>query len=712
MEDTGCQQFALEGGEVHQLADKEHGVLTTEAGVPIFDDRNSLRLVSRGPKLMEDFMLREKLTHFDHERVAERAVHARGIGARGYFENYNCLSDLTCADVFSRSGERVPVFVRFSNLTGSKGSADCVRDVRGFAVKMYTKEGNWDLVGCNMPVYFVQDAMKFPDFVHALKEEPDKGFPQAQTAHDNFWDFVSLMPESTHALLWLMSDRAMPRSLRFMEGFGVHTFRMVNAAGETSFVKFHWKPCLGLQSLTWNECLKINGADPDYLERDLWECIEKGETRPEWELGIQVLDSKFIASCPFDVLDPTKLIPEEDVPIRLVGRLVLDQNVDNAFAESEQVAFSTTHIIPGIDFSNDSLLQGRNFAYLDAQVARLGPNHAQLPVNAPRCPVSHFQRDGAMSFVKPVGRANYEPNSWLEHSGPRESATSGFQTASGGGGSVGGDESLLVEYRMRARNESFADHYSQASQFYESQTPPEKKRIAGAISRELSKVQTTSIGFRILSNLKNVSQALVEDVCTGLGQKVEDVPTVQCVSVVPSRKLESCPSLSVMRSRLRLLPSFAGRTLGVLVSDGVDVTMFHAIKQTMSEIGASVEVVALTSLFTFSDDSTRYADHLLQNAPSAMFDAIVILTPTNGIFANEPVLDNLISQWINDAIVDCKFIGYTDQSEQTLLKYSRLKDSVDEGCVYIENSPPSRHSLKETLAQLKFWDRYSNTATS
>ena len=409
------------GGETHQVAGDGRPSLTTQQGVVVGDDQNTLRIGERGPAALEDFHFREKIFHFDHERIPERVVHARGYGAHGFFENYEPLTDLTAADLFQRAGERTPAFVRFSTVAGSKGSGDLARDVRGFAVKLYTKAGNWDLVGNNIPVFFIQDPIKFPDLIHAAKPEPDRGFPQAQTAHDNFWDFASLMPESTHMLMWAMSDRAIPRSFRFMEGFGVHTFRLVNADGKSTFVKFHWKPKQGLQSVVWNEALKINGADPDFHRRDLWDAIGQGDF-PEWELGLQLFDDDFADQFPFDVLDATKIIPEEDVPIRIVGRLVLDRVVDNFFAETEQVAFCTQNIVPGIDFTNDPLLQGRNFSYLDTQLKRLGgPNFTYLPINAPKCPFATFQQDGHMATQNPVTRANYEPNSWGgEEGGPRE----------------------------------------------------------------------------------------------------------------------------------------------------------------------------------------------------------------------------------------------------------------------------------------------------
>ena len=412
-----------DGGELHQQGGST--ALTTRQGVPVADDQNSLRVGARGPLLLEDAHFREKIFHFDHERIPERVVHARGYGAHGFFENYESQKALTKAEVLQRRGERTPAFVRFSTVAGSQGSADLARDVRGFAVKLYTKQGNWDIVGNNIPVFFIQDPIKFPDLIHAAKAEPDRGFPQAQTAHDNFWDFASLMPESTHMLLWAMSDRAIPRSFRFMQGFGVHTFRFVNEAGDSTFVKFHWKPKLGMQSVLWDEAVKINGADPDFHRRDLWDSITTGDL-PEWELCVQAFDDEFADAFEFDVLDPTKLIPEEVLPAEPIGRLVLDRVVDNFFAETEQVAFCTQNVVPGVDFTNDPLLQGRNFSYLDTQLKRLGgPNFTYLPVNAPKCPMHSFQQDGHMAMANPAGRVNFEPSS---APGPREDPERGFSS--------------------------------------------------------------------------------------------------------------------------------------------------------------------------------------------------------------------------------------------------------------------------------------------
>ena len=527
------------GGELHQTAGRNDSVLTTAQGIPVSDDQNSLKIGPRGPTALEDFHFREKIFHFDHERIPERVVHARGFGAHGYFETYESLSDITRADLFQRKGEKTEVFVRFSTVAGNKGSADLARDVRGFAVKFYTKEGNWDLVGNNIPVFFIQDAIKFPDVVHAAKQEPDRGFPQAQTAHDNFWDFISLTPESLHMVMWTMSDRAIPRSFRFMEGFGVHTFRLVNDQGKSTFVKFHWKPKLGLQSVVWNEALKINGADPDFHRRDLWDAIQMGDD-PEWELGLQLFDESFASRFDFDVLDATKIIPEEVLPVRRVGRLVLDRTVDNFFAETEQVAFCTQNIVPGIDFTNDPLLQGRNFSYLDTQLSRLGsPNFTEIPVNRPRgCPVLNFQQDGHMRMaVAPKGRANYQPNSWGE--GPREAPARGFR-------SYPAEESGP---RLRIRAESFADHYSQARQFYVSQTPVEQGHIAAALTFELSKVETPAIRARVVSHLLNIDEGLATKVAVGL--RLGDLPPAAAAARPTRMDLAPSPALSILLQGFR-----------------------------------------------------------------------------------------------------------------------------------------------------------------
>ncbi|MEI9926492.1 MAG: catalase [Sphingomonas sp.] len=519
MADTDFTTDTGKGGETHQHVPEKgpHGApeahLTTNQGIRVSDNQNSLRSGARGPTLLEDFVLREKIFHFDHERIPERIVHARGTAAHGVFEATDDISDLTKAALFAK-GAQTPVFVRFSTVAGGAGSVDTPRDVRGFAVKFYTSEGNFDLVGNNIPVFFIQDAIKFPDLIHAVKMEAQSGYPQAGSAHDTFWDWASLMPETTHMLMWAMSDRTLPRSLRTIEGFGIHTFELVDAKGKVTFVKFHWKPKLGLQSTVWDEALKLQAADNDYHRRDLFEAIDIGAF-PEWELGIQAFDADFARAQPYDVLDPTKIIPEEVIPVRVIGRMTLNRNVDNFFAETEQVAFCPANIVPGIDFSNDPLLQGRLFSYLDTQKSRLGTsNFHQIPINAPKCPVMNFQRDGMMQMAVPKGRANYEPNSLAAHGeegGPRECPVTGFASKAA---PTGDDE---TGDKLRVRAELFADHYSQARLFWKSQDPHEQAHIASSFVFELSKVGLAQVPGRMLANLRNVDEDLAKRVAAGLG---------------------------------------------------------------------------------------------------------------------------------------------------------------------------------------------------
>jgi catalase len=675
------------GGETHQVASSPDHRLTTAQGVPIADDQNTLRIGVRGPAALEDFHFREKIFHFDHERIPERVVHARGFGAHGYLETYESLADVTRADLFQRAGERTPVFVRFSTVAGSKGSFDLARDVRGFAVKCYTNEGNWDLVGNNIPVFFIQDAIKFPDLIHAAKPEPDRGFPQAQTAHDNFWDFVSLMPESTHMLLWTMSDRAIPRSFRFMEGFGVHTFRFVGAQGGSTFVKFHWKPVGGLQSVMWDEAVKINGADPDFHRRDLWDAITKGDP-PEWELGVQLFDEQFADEFAFDVLDATKIVPEELVPVRPIARLVLDHVVDNFFAETEQVAFCTQNVVPGIDFTNDPLLQGRNFSYLDTQLKRLGsPNFTYLPVNAPRCPFAHFQQDGHMATENPDGRVNYEPNSWGDDDGgPRESPATGYTSFA---------EPVEGEKR-RVRPESFADHYSQARQFYVSQTPVEQRHIAGGFTFELSKVERVDIRERMVANLRNVDDVLAQTIADGLG--LEGLPPRSEPAREPITDLPPSPALSIV---LNGPDSFAGRKIGVLCADGASAPLLRAVRRAAVSEGAIVEVIApIVGRLELSDGRTIGADQRLGGGPSVLYDAVVLLVDEAGAatLAGRPEARDFVAH----AHAHCKFIGYAPGAE-TLFAASGVAD-LDDGCIAIERARDAALFV-EACRALRIWSR-------
>jgi catalase len=670
------------GGETHQIAGRGVDGLTTQQGAPVSDDQNSLKAGARGPTLLEDFHFREKIFHFDQERIPERVVHARGFGAHGFFETYEPLPELTQADIFQRAGEKTPAFVRFSTVAGNKGSADLARDVRGFAVKLYTKEGNWDIVGNNIPVFFIQDAIKFPDLIHSVKEEPDRGFPQAASAHDNFWDFISLMPEAIHMAMWAMSDRAIPRSLRFMEGFGVHTFRLVNAAGKSTFVKFHWKPKLGMQSVVWNEAVKINGADPDFHRRDMWAAIQGGDF-PEWEMGLQLFDDEFADKFEFDVLDATKFIPEELVPIRRVGRLVLDRCVDNFFAETEQVAFCTQNIVPGVDFTNDPLLQGRNFSYLDTQVKRLGgPNFTHLPINAPKCPFHTLQQDGHMAFVNPKGRINYEPNSRGE--GPRETPK-GFHSF----------PEEITAPKQRVRGEKFADHYSQARQFYVSQTPTEQTHIKDAFVFELSKVETPAIRARMVSHLMNVDATLAKKVADGLG--LEAMPK----AAEPARKviadLPSSPALSIIRNGPK---SFKGRKLGVLVTDGVDAKLLAALETAATDEGALVELIApKVGGFADSDGKKRPAQQKVNGGPSVLYDAVAILASADG--AKLLSQEATVKDFLNDAFAHAKFIAYAETAMPLLDKAGIVPDA---GVILVKTAQDAAAFIAQ-CRELRLWRR-------
>ena len=681
------------GGETHQIAEGDIPMLTTQQGIPISDDQNSLKIGSRGPTVLEDFHLREKIFHFDHERIPERVVHARGFGAHGYFENYESLAELTSADLFQRAGEKTPAFVRFSTVAGNKGSADLARDVRGFAVKLYTKQGNWDIVGNNIPVFFIQDAIKFPDLIHSAKQEPDRGFPQAQTAHDNFWDFISLMPESMHMVMWIMSDRTIPRSFRFMEGFGVHTFRLVAANGNSTFVKFHWKPKMGLQSVLWNEAVKINGADPDFHRRDMWAAIEAGDY-PEWELGIQILDDDFISKFEFDILDATKLVPEEQVPIKKIGRLVLDRAVDNFFAETEQVAFCTSNVVPGVDFSNDPLLQGRNFSYLDTQVKRLGgPNFTHIPINAPKCPFHNFQQDGHMAMTNPKSRVNYEPNSWGGvEGGPRESKEKGYT-------SYPVQESGL---KVRERSETFSDHYSQARQFYISQTKAEQHHIADALIFELSKVERADIRTRLVSHLPHIDAVLADRVTKGLGlhEKVKSIAAAKETRM----DLPASPKLSIALNGPK---TFAGRKVGVFLTDGTDINVFKALKTAVEEEGAMVEVIApAVGGVTASDGTMIEAKQKAGGGPSVLYDAVAILPSQAGV---KTLLKNAsVKDFVSDAFAHLKVIGYSEAA-MPLFEKAGIAADMDEGFVSLDAK-----NAEEYLAQcrkLRVWSREEMVTT-
>jgi catalase len=674
-----------EGGELHQFAEDGAPVMTTAQGGPVADDQNSLRVGARGPLVVDDFHFREKMFHFDHERIPERVVHARGYAAHGFFETYESLASYTRADLFQRPGERTPAFVRFSTVAGSQGSADLARDVRGFAVKMYTKEGNWDLVGNNIPVFFIQDAIKFPDLIHAAKPDPDRSFPQAQTAHDTFWDFISLTPESMNMVMWIMSDRTIPRSFRFMEGFGVHTFRLVNAKDESTFVKFHWKPKLGVQSVAWNEAVKINGADPDFHRRDLWQSIQSGNF-PEWELQVQLFDQAFADSFDFDVLDPTKIIPEEILPPQPIGRLVLDRMPDNFFAETEQVAFMTQNVPPGIDFSNDPLLQGRNFSYLDTQLKRLGgPNFTHLPINAPKCPFAHFQQDGHMAMRNPVGQVNYQPNSFGE--GPRESPVKGYRHF----------PAEEQGPKARLRPESFADHYSQARQFFISQTEPEQRHIAAALIFELSKVEMPVIRERMVSHLLNIDEALAKKVADALG--LASMPKAADAAVPTRQDLEPSPALSIAA---RAPQRFEGRKLGILVTDGADIQIFKALLDSVKKEKASFEVIAPKIGGAVMSDGSRVEAHqMIDGGPSVLYDAVALVVSAAGVA--DLCKEASAKDFVADAFTHCKYIAYVAEA-MPLLEKVGIAGDLDEGTVAIKDKATAA-SFLDQAANLRFWPR-------
>ena len=586
-------------------------MLTTNQGVAVADNQNSLKVGLRGPTAMEDFILREKLTHFDHERIPERVVHARGSAAHGYFEAYKDFSELTRANPFSQAGKRTPVFVRFSTVAGERGSADTVRDVRGFAVKFYTEEGNWDLVGNNIPVFFIQDAMKFPELVHAVKPEPHHQMPQASSAHDTFWDFVSLMPESAHMLVWQMSDRAIPRSYRTMQGFGVHTFRLVNAKGESRFCKFHWTPLQGTHSLVWDEAVKIAGADADFHRRDLWEAIEAGAF-PEYELAVQVFTEEQAEGFAFDVLDPTKIVPEELVPLLPLGKMTLNRNPDNFFAETEQVAFCTAHIVPGIDFTNDPLLQGRIHSYIDTQLTRLGgPNFHEIAINAPVTQVHNNQRDGMHRQAVNRGRVNYEPNSLAGGCPFQAGMSKGFTSF----------PERVSEDKVRGKPELFADHYSQATLFFNSQTPVEQAHIAAAFRFELTRVQVPAVRERVLALLANVDHTLAETVAAGLGMEVP--APLPLATDLATPQYEPSPALSLL-SR----PGETGiktRRVAILVAHGVDATMVRTIYASLLADGAVPRVVASTlGKVKALDGAMLDVEITLEAGPSVLYDAVVV----------------------------------------------------------------------------------------
>ncbi|QQX59031.1 catalase HPII [Pseudomonas chlororaphis] len=668
-------------------SDATEQALRTNQGVKVADNQNTLKAGARGPSLLEDFIMREKITHFDHERIPERIVHARGVGAHGYFQTYEDHSALTKAGFLRDPGKKTPVFVRFSTVQGPRGSGDTVRDVRGFAVKFFTDEGNFDLVGNNMPVFFIQDAIKFPDFVHAVKPEPHNEIPTGGSAHDTFWDFVSLQPESAHMVIWAMSDRAIPKSLRSMQGFGVHTFRFINAEGTSSFVKFHWRPTVGTCSLVWDEAQKLAGKDTDFHRRDLWESIESGDY-PEWELGVQVIVEENEHKFDFDILDPTKLIPEELVPITPLGKMVLNRNPDNFFAETEQVAFCPGHIVPGIDLSNDPLLQGRLFSYTDTQISRLGgPNFHELPINRPLAPFHNGQRDAMHRTTIDKGRASYEPNS-IDGGWPKETPPAAED---------GGFESYnerIDAHKIRQRSPSFSDHFSQARLFFKSMSPHEQEHIIAAYSFELGKVEREWIRARQVNEiLANIDLELAKRVAQNLGLPVPKAGTVE----VPELTLDHSPSLS--QANL-LSGDIKTRKVAILAANGVDGKAIDALKKALQAEGAHAKLLGPTSApVTTADGKTLPVDASMEGLPSVAFDAVFVPGGAKSIQALSG--DGVALHYLLEAYKHLKAIALQGEAKQLL---DVLKLEVDAGLI-VGGDAKALKAFFNAIAHHRVWER-------
>ena len=696
------------------MEDSSGELMNTNTGVKVNDDQNSLKAGDRGASLLEDFILREKITHFDHERIPERVVHARGSGAHGVFKLYEPLAEFTKAGFLNDTAIETPVFVRFSTVAGSRGSTDLARDVRGFAVKFYTQEGNFDLVGNNMPVFFIQDAMKFPDLVHAVKPEPDNEIPQAASAHDTFWDFISVMPESTHMIMWLMSDRAIPRSYRMMEGFGVHTFRLVNAEGVSSFVKFHWKPLLGVHSVAWDEAQNISGKDPDFHRRDLWDAIESGNF-PEWELGLQIVPEEDEFKFDFDLLDPTKIIPEELVPVRRVGKLTLNRNPENFFAETEQSAFHIGHVVPGIDFTNDPLLQGRLFSYTDTQLIRLGgPNFQEIPINRPIVPVHNNQRDGYMRQTINRGKVSYGPNSIGDNFPLQSKASEGGFTSY---------PERIDARKVRARSKSFLDHFSQAKLFFNSQSDPEKNHMIDAFSFELGKVQSNAVRQRMLGILSMVDKGLAAEVAFALRLSVPEDPELPMNRSIPADAdpadydpvvkepvVATSPALSMATSPK---DSIKTRKIAFLAADGVDGKSLNTVKTALEKAGAVVEVIAPRQNFILSEADEQIAvNHSLLTAASVLYDGVYVPGGTNSVATLEADADAV--HFLNEAFKHCKAIaadtGALQVIESTYFARKVPAECTDQsvlldGIVFGDKSSQLADRFVMTLAQHRFWER-------
>lgn len=689
----------------HSTTDNTDQALTTNQGLKINNDQDSLKAGERGPSLLEDFILREKITHFDHERIPERIVHARGSGAHGVFKINKSLSKYTKAKFLAEEGKETPVFVRFSTVAGSAGSTDLARDVRGFAVKFYTEEGNYDLVGNNIPVFFIQDAIKFPDLVHAVKPEPDNAIPQAASAHDTFWDFISLMPESMHMIMWAMSDRAIPRSYRMMEGFGVHTFKFINEEGKMHFVKFHFKPKLGVHSVAWDEATKISGKDSDFHRRDLWEAIENGAF-PEWDFGVQIIPEEDEHKFDFDLLDPTKLVPEEEVPVELVGTLTLNRNPDNFFAETEQIAFHPGHLVPGIDFTNDPLLQGRLFSYTDTQLSRLGsPNFHEIPINKSINTVHNNQRDGHMRQQIMKGKVSYEPNSM--------GGGCPFQAMMKDGGFASQEERVDGK-KIRARSQSFVDHYSQAKLFYNSQSGPEKTHLQNALIFELSKVTIPAIRERVVGQLNFINKELAAAVAKKVGVNVTvleqpngsipadaDPKSLQSPEKEPSTK--SSDALSMKNT---VKDTIKSRIIGFIIEDGVNAQDVNTLKSKLEQEGAVVQIIAGSLAAVKADDGTSFEPkHSLTSTASVCFDALYI-------GSGKQSAENLMNEdnkpgtllFINEAYKHCKAI-YFGKGTDDIYNASNVKQKKHEDpAVIISDQKDSDASFIKAVAQHRVWE--------
>lgn len=679
--------------------------MTTNQGLKVNNDQDTLTAGDRGPSLLEDFIFREKMTHFDHERIPERVVHARGTGAHGVFKVTKSLAKYTRAKFLAEEGKETPVFVRFSTVAGNKGSTDLARDVRGFAVKFYTDEGNYDLVANNIPVFFIQDPIKFPDLAHAVKPEPHNEIPQAQSAHDTFWDFISLMPESMHMIMWLMSDRSIPRSFRMIEGFGVHSFKLINDEGKVHFVKFHFKPKLGVHSVAWDEAQRISGVDPDFHRRDLWESIENGMF-PEWDFGVQLIPEEDEHKYDFDLLDPTKIVPEELVPVEIVGTLTLNRNTDNFFAETEQIAFHPGHIVPGIDFSNDPLLQGRLFSYTDTQLIRLGgPNFHEIPINRSVNTVHNNQRDGYMRQQIDKGKVSYSPNS-IGGGCP-------FQAMMNEGGFVS-QESRVSGAKVRQRSKSFVDHYSQAKLFYNSQSAPEKLHLQNALIFELSKVTIPAIRERTVSQLAFIDKALAEKVAKKVGVEVKklefpnqslpadcDPLDLQSEEREPDTKFSEALS---MKNTAK--DSIMGRKIGFITADGADASAISALKAKLEAGNAVVEIIGTSlSPVTLSDGSSLIPKHSLTSTASVCFDALYISAgedSTKELLT--PEHKHLVLNFINEAYKHCKAINFGEGTEPLYINSNvGAKKHIDPAIITSEDSDAAVKFI-QAIANHRVWD--------